>query len=80
MEIAEGNWRQPDLTTQKPRSQPEPTGTSHPTKSQMEIAGGNWRQPELIPSGSGANQSQPESAIQPRVRWRQPEATGGTRN
>ena len=80
MEITGGNWRQPELPTQKPRSQPEPTGTNHPTRSQMEIAGGNWRQPELIPSGPGANQSQPESPIQPRVRWRQPEATGGTRN
>ena len=32
---------------QRLRSQPEPTGVSHPTKSQMETTGGNWRHPEL---------------------------------
>ena len=65
MEITGGNWRQPELTTQKPRRQPEPTGINHPTRSQMEITGGNWRQPgtdsSAAPEPTRANRNQPSN-------------------
>lgn len=35
------------IIDEKTRSQPEPTGINHSTRSRMEIAGGNWRHPGL---------------------------------